>query len=87
MVLSLAYDEKNKRVLAMGRTDPPYQFEANFSINDGESEFGLSFEQLTKLRYLEIDADGRVVKMIEHPEYVAPSEHVEIPKWLRKNLL
>lgn len=82
MIVSLAYDPDNKRILALCRTDPPYQADIRFFIKDGEEAFGISFEKLSGLISIQVDNDGMAVNMEERPACI-PAKTDELPVWLR----
>lgn len=83
MIVSLAYDPDNKRIFALGRTDPPYEGDVRFFINEGESAFGLAFEKLAGLISVQVGEDGTAISTEERPAYIPPKTG-EVPSWLRR---
>lgn len=83
MIVSLAYDPENKRILGLCRTDPPYQADVKFFIKEGEEAFGLSFEKLAGLASVKVDSEGMAITMEERPAYIPPDTG-EVPAWLRR---
>lgn len=83
MIVSLAYDPENKRIVGFGRTDPPYQADVRFFIKEGEEAFGLPFEKLIELISVKVGSDGMAITMEERPAYTPPKAG-EVPTWLRR---
>lgn len=83
MIVSLAYDPESKRILGLGRTDPPYQADIKFLIEEGEEAFGLPFEKLAGLISVKVDSDGMAISTEERPAYIPPKTG-EVPTWLRR---
>lgn len=82
MIFSLTYDPNDKRISVLGCVDPAQDGCVRFFINDGDEAFGIPFEILVTLICIEVDREGKVVRMEELPAYTLPSIG-EIPIWLR----